>query len=311
MKLKITFLFIILGLLFFPSSLFAQQSVSLGVYPPILEIETDPPASVKANISIQNLSNQSGSYTIELAPFKDSGNLNGQTELTEANEVYKELFKKVQVQQSGHTIKEVTLSPGQKKDLNLHIGLPKGERIGDYYFSVLFISKSNVENLKNPSLGTRGGIALNVLLRVGPKQNIGGRITEFNAPGFVSKGPVEFNIKLLNTSETFTQAKGNIIIKNMFGQVIGQVDLLPVNVLANSQRLIPSKDSKELKDAIWNEKFLLGTYHADLTLALSEKGPILRKSVSFFAIPVEGILGIVISLAIVLVIIQRVRSKRQ
>lgn len=98
----------------------------------------------------------------------------------------------------------------------------------------------------------------------------------------------------------------------MFGQTIGKVDLLPVNILKNSQRIIPDPKETSFTDpkASWDEKFLLGFYTARVTIGLSEEGPIYNKTVSFLAIPIELIAGLLVSISIVGLIVKRVREKQ-
>ena len=80
---------------------------------------------------------------------------------------------------------------------------------------------------------------MNVLLTVGPKGKTNGILEDFSSPLFVDSGPVAFNVAVKNTSNHFIQPRGEIIIKNMFGQAIGKVSLLQVNILADSTRRMP------------------------------------------------------------------------
>src|SRR6185312_6850779 len=131
-----------------------------------------------------------------------------------------------------------------------------------------------------------GGISTNVLLSIGPSGKTTGNIEEFSAPIFTTGGPVPFSLKVSNTSKHFISPQGTILIKNMFGQTIGKVDLLPVNILSNTSRFLPSKNALDTH-AIWPEKFLLGPYSATLTLALSDQGPVYYRTIYFFALPIQ------------------------
>ncbi len=99
----------------------------------------------------------------------------------------------------------------------------------------------------------------------------------------------------------------------MFGQNIGKVSLLPVNILSNSQRIIPDTDFPQRKDlkptALWSEKFLIGPYTANLNLKLTDQGPVLSRSITFFAFPLTYIIAIFIIFIITVFIILRVKSK--
>ncbi|MEK9178745.1 MAG: hypothetical protein AAB801_03125, partial [Patescibacteria group bacterium] len=188
----------------------------------------------------------------------------------------------------------------------------KNETSSDYYFSVQFISKTSINPNESESYAA-GGIATNVLLSVGEKDLPKGRVIDFSAPFFVTKGPVSFKVKVENQSPFFITMEGQILIKNVFGQTIGNLELLPLNVLGSSQRFLGNKEgldkNLDVPIALWNEKFLLGIYTADLTVTLSEAGPILRDRHTFIAIPLEIILGFLITAAVVVFIYRRVKKR--
>lgn len=280
------------------------ESLSVGIDPPILQINAKAPALINSKITIQNESDQNVTYNIFLMPFKQNSEINGTVEFDKSLlPVYKNIFSKIQVSEENRTVTEVKLAPKQKKDLNLRIVIPKDEKPRDYYFSVLFISSALGGSETNSFTGSRAGIATNVLLSLGPKTSTTGNITEFSSPKFVTKGPVEFKVKLENTSSHYITITGNITVKNIFGQYVGNINLDSVNVLSNSSRTLGSPFIS------WDEKFLLGIYEAEVTIALSEEGPILNKSLTFFAFPIELVLGIIVILILITGIIRRVRKK--
>ncbi len=311
--LLITFLTLLTCNLLSPQHQAHAQAVNTGIYPPILLIDAEPPASINSDISIENKSDQNVTYGIYLVPFKASGENNGQPEYDpQLNKLYKNIFDKMQITSSDKVINQIELAPNQKKNLNLHIGIPKGEKAFDYYFSIVFISTPDDQQLNSSFSGAKGGVGTNVLLSIGPKGNPQGNIKKFEAPQFVTTGPINFKVLLENTGSNYFTPEGNIIVKNMFGQTIGEVETVPVNILSESERYIPSKGNvnKDIPTVTWNEKFLLGYYTAELNLKLSDKGPVFKKEIHFFAFPVEGILGIIISAIIVLGIIKRVKVKK-
>lgn len=289
------------------------QQINVGIYPPILQIDANPPASVNSEIAIENKSDQTATYTIYLVPFTSSSDNNGTPTYDESlKPVYKSIFDKIQILDSDRVVSQVTLAPKQKKALIMHIGIPEGEKAYDYYFSVLFINETDIKEANNSFSGARGGIGTNVLLSIGPKGNPEGRISEFSTKRFTTGGPVEFEVEVENTGQSYFSPVGSILVKNMFGQTIGQIEAVPVNILSKSKRLIPSEKNSDIENPrmIWNEKFLLGIYSAEVKFKLSEQGPIISKKTTFFAFPVEGIFGILIGIILLFLIIRRVRQKQ-
>lgn len=307
------------------------SSISLGVYPPIIQINATPPANVSADIQIQNQGEKSRDLNIIIKPFKAANSQNGELSYLFANDQFGTdplMLNRIKVIDENKKVNSITLAPKQEKKLKLNIDIPKGETPSDYYFSIVFVSrgepaevsKTQIESTLNASQNA-AGIATNVLLSIGPKTKAEGEITEFSVPLFLEKGPVEFNIKVRNQSNFFITPRGSILIKNMFGQTIGRVDLLPVNILAHSVRLIPGSDqfdAKELKidaksweaqKALWSEKLLLGPYTATLAIALTEDGPVLRETIYFIGFPILIIIGSFIAVILLLIIIKKLQKK--
>ncbi len=311
LKLKIIFCLFAICYLLFAAPVKAQE-ISVGIDPPIIQIETKTPARIKTPVTIQNASDQTVTYNIFLFSFKPGKSNNGQPEFdNNLSDDYKKIFSRIKILDENRSLTEITLAPKQKKELNLSISVSKDDVPKDYYFSVVFISQELDYTKENSSLGARAGIGTNILLAIGPKSLTQGHIEEFSAPKFVNSGPVKFKLNVANTSKHFVTIKGNLVIKNMLGQVVGNIDLVPVNILAESNRLIESSDNKNsLEPRVnWNEKFLLGIYKADLTLALSDEGPLLRKSLTFFAFPAQAIILILLAVALLIGVIRRARSK--
>ena len=313
LKSQIFFLVVSFCLLFVAVPNAAAQDFSLGVYPPIIQIDALSPSEISTPITIENLSTESVILSIQLRQFVPKASANGEIEyIREADQPHQRIFEKVKIKEGSSSRTQISLSPRQKKKLTLEINLPKNETSSDYYFSVQFISKTSINPNESESYAA-GGIATNVLLSVGEKDLPKGRVIDFSAPFFVTKGPVSFKVKVENQSPFFITMEGQILIKNVFGQTIGNLELLPLNVLGSSQRFLGNKEgldkNLDVPIALWNEKFLLGIYTADLTVTLSEAGPILRDRHTFIAIPLEIILGFLITAAVVVFIYRRVKKR--
>ena len=328
MKFKIFIcLFAYLLILAFAASSANAQGVDIGIYPPIFQIQAVPPSNIKLPLIIQNFGDSSLDLTISLKPFTASDTENGEITFLD-NPEYEDpyLLQRVRVFFEGVSIDSITLSPKQKRDLVLEFDIPSNEPKGEYYFSIIFSSKAQDLGTSTFS-GASASVASNVLLSIGPLGKTQGLIEEFSSPYFVTKGPVPFTIRVRNTSDHYITPKGDILIKNMFGQTVGKVNLLGANILSNNIRRIPDslqsgtvsdKDYEKIRlvveknkspVAVWPEKFLLGPYNATLTVSLSDEGPVFKRKIYFFAIPLEYSLGILAIIAIVAFIIVRVRKR--
>lgn len=330
--LSIFTLSFVFSFLLFPVPTAHAQGLSLGIEPPILQIEATPAASIEAPITIANEGDETVTLRVLLRPFTAAKSEDGIVEFLPEGKIDGPdplLFQKVQVLDSDRVIQSITLAPKQQKTLSLHIGIPKDQPLADYYFSVVFIADTQQFTDQSASTAT-GGIATNVLLSVGPKGKPQGFLEEFSVPFFLDRGPVPFTVRITNTGERVIAPQGQILITNMFGQTIGKVDLLPVNILVNTTRAIPDslqapvatpsatleqtranlpRTNGTVPVAFWPEEFLLGYYTATLTVAVSDTGPILTKAVHFIAIPLHLIIGALVTISILLLIYTRVRKK--
>lgn len=317
---KVFFVFtqaILLGFFFFANKkqVFASD-FALGVYPPILQVQATAPSIISKDITVVNASKDPENVSVVLKLFTASSSNNGQVlylpSSTNASPD-KDILKKVQILDGTTPINSLTLAPQQKKIVTIRIGLPKDEPGADYYFSVLFVGNNVVNTATNGSSIT-AGIAANVLLSIGPKDATHGILNDFSTPWFATSGPIPFSVSVSNTSRHFITPTGQILVRNMFGQLIGKIELAQVNILGNSTRFIPSRENTTVGKhpvALWNEKVLFGPYRANIVVSLSPEGPIFTRTIYFFVMPIEYIVGFFLGLAIVVIVVERVRKKMQ
>lgn len=303
------------------------QDVSIGVYPPIMQVDATAPAKPKADIFLENLTDKSVDISITYKPFTAANTNDGQIQIVDSFQNFPDpLFaNRILILDQEKAVKTINLAPKQGKKLSLELLIPANEQKGDYYFSVIFSTNLSSSTLANASQ-VQGGVSMNVLLSIGPKGQTQGYIKDFSTPLFVNSGPVPFKVNIVNTSDHFIAPTGNITIKNVFGQEIGKVDLLGVNILSKSERFIPdltqanpssdvyktiSKTIDKNVDpvAIWPEIFLIGPYQATLHINLGDNQTTLVRSITFFAFPITYIIGLILIIIIVIFIILRVKKK--
>lgn len=313
------------------------NSFDLSVSPQIFQVDLTPPAvaTAKQTITLENNSDNPLPLSITYRPFKPQGD-NGNIVYLKENERIgndPQILDKIIVSQNNKALDSVLLPPKTKKQLDLTVSVPSDEPPGDYYVSILFLENnaSSSAGVTSTLSNAIGGVAMNVLLSIGPKGKTTGKIEDFSTDFLKPEGPVSFKVTINNTSPHFIAPQAQIIITNMFGQKIGKIDLLPLNILAHSSRSLPSKeqfvlaansnptdnkqieaiqrtltDSKEAL-AVWPETFLLGPYKATLTVAFSDEGPLYVKSIYFLGVPIY-VLG-AFFVCLVLIVAIRARLK--
>ncbi|MBU4017171.1 hypothetical protein KKF69_06905 [Patescibacteria group bacterium] len=317
------------------------DGISISASPSLIKINAITPSDTKSPITIENRGNNAINIQILFKPFHSSKKENGEIVYLNNNEIpdiYKKIFNQIHVTDNGIITTNFELGPRQKKNLELQLIIPKNEPDSDYYFSVIFLARRNEltprsspeANEGEPSTQTdeansfpddenaqdqnfsviNAGIAINVLLSIGNKNNPQGTIEEFSAPSFLKSGPVEFTVRIKNIGSRSFAPKAIIFIKNIFGQIVGRVDIESDNILADSIRSltdIQTASSPSKQKIFWRENFLLGPYTATLNIAISDKGPVYNQSLIFLAIPIPLIIGIILSILMLLIIFLRVR----
>lgn len=340
-KLKIiyTFLFIyLLSCLFTP--LAKAEGLSLILSPSLLRVQLNPKSDYKTPITLINQGSDPVNIQIILKPFLPFGE-DGQIRYLPAGQIpgnYKKIFTHVRLTDQGITTSHFNLAPEQKKNLELQIDIPVDELVSDYsdyYFSIVFLaSPKPSEDAQVAPAGTddtdhnittlNAGIAANILLSVlsdkpqtsNPPPQIS--ILEFSAPFFLQSGPVNFSLRVKNSGNSVLSPDGYILIKNMYGQTIGKVEIAPANILGDSTRYLTDTNyasrsalasPNQLQKILWQENFLLGPYTATLSLKLPGQAQPITATIYFLALPVQLIFGIAITLILIIIITIRVRYR--
>ena len=348
-SLGISLLIILTSLFLIPySTPVSAQGIDLSVSPPIFQIELLPPANAKAEqqLTVENTGSEPLVLDLVFRAFESSTAENGTLSLLDSTKPIPgpnpRILERITILENGEPITRLRLAPGQQKKLDLQIIVPKDEPPADYYLTLIFLAQQTAGDDKESTTAiTTGGVGVNLLLSVGPQSQTSGILEEFSTPFFQEHGPVPFTVKLTNTSSHFIYPEGMITIKNMFGQTIEQIELLPVNILAHSTRALPSaeqfqflaeKDESRIRSqesgeddeegaldssfiipdsptAFWDEHFLLGPYTATLELALSDQGPLIVRKIHFIGFPLYLVIGFGVALIIVVFIRSRLKKR--
>lgn len=301
--MKKIFALLFLLILIAPNRAFAQE-VHLGVEPTLIQIDATPPASIEAPFIIRNLSESSIKLSYKLIPIEADNN--GQVKLlfNKEEDLSSVIKSRLNILSEDKVVSEIELRANETKELRLFLDVKKGDPVGDYYFSLVFLSGGKILDETSTS-AIPGGIAINTLVSIGPKVAATGEIQDFTTSKYLSSGPVPFSLLVRNTGKHLIQPRGFISVKNMFGKEVGKLELLPQYVLAEGSRyLIDSSQaspSSELDSlladlktenpiSIWKEKFLLGSYTATARITLEDNGAVVTKTIHFFAFPVQILL---------------------
>lgn len=301
MKLKLLQFFLVSILLYpityplQPTLAFAS-SFDIGIYPPLIQIRAKPKINVQTPITLENFSSESVDLNFQIKPFTASNKENGEITYLTKNQISleaKSIMENIKLLDNKEQIKTITLAPHQKRTFTLNLEIPEKVLQSDYYLSLIFQTMNKQSEKKTNSSTIQAGISTNLILTVGTINSAQVEITEFSTPFFLASGPVPFTVRIKNIGKNVFRPTGSILIKNMFGQLVGKVDLLPVNILANTTRVIPDavslfSDPKTYTNS-WKEKFIFGFYNATLIVS-TDNNHFINKNTYFLSFPLHYII---------------------
>lgn len=286
------------------------DTFSVGIYPPITKINAIPPVNTTSPIVIKNPTDKTEVLNITFRPFTQSDEENGQVRFLKSDELNLEdplIFQRIKITDQDKEVSSITLAPKEERKLKLSLDIPEGENVSDYYFSILFTSTSSALLEQKNTSQIESSIATNILLSIGKPQKPNIQISEFSTSLLKNKGPVEFKVKTQNLNKSFTSVHGFITIKDLFGHLVGRIELKNVNLLASGSRIIPSQN--EISTVTWKEKFLMGPYQANLTLVAGDNEKIINKTIFFIGTPLQFVATLCAIVLFLGLTIKRLKSR--
>ena len=199
---------------------------------------------------------------------------------------------------------EFELDDGQRARIPVTVSLPADAEPGGLYGSVL-VQTLAVEALAGDTAGTVPQSA--IIARVGTLFFItipgavehDGALQDFSTvpkESLYADGPIKFGILFSNDGSTHLAPYGELVIRNMFGEEVGNLVLEPWFVMPQSLRL---------REVTWNRELLMGRYTATVRINRSYEDIVDEISYSFWVLPWKPILG---GFAVIFLIIFIIRA---
>lgn len=234
------------------------QTLSLSIYPPLLEVMIQPGKSITQVYKFTNGGETDLAFTSKVVPFEPADELGnvklftsevkpGQNSTSEVVRRSSDFFS---FQNADLDLgQKFIVRAGQEKEIVLKIKVPRNAPEDDYYATLLFETIPGVFMGGQSATQAQAKIGTNVLLTVSKdgKPLKRAEIIEFRPENCIfslwkwcfldSFDKPHFVIRIKNTGRAFLKTIGTITTKGWFGQEY-QLDLLPENVLVNSARAI-------------------------------------------------------------------------
>jgi len=289
------------------------QSLSLGIYPPLLEVMIKPGKSITQVYKIINNGDVDLVLQSKIVPFEPADELGG-IQLLE-NQPQSLSLDWFSFQNADLNLgDQFVLKAQSDQQVVLKIKIPQNAPEDDYYLTLLF------ENQLEPLLSLSASqaqikIGANILLTISesgepPRK---AEIIEFKVQSAKLKvidsfTPPQFVLRIKNTGRSLFKPMGTITTTGWFGQKY-PLNLLPENILTKSIRKIGCENDEETKICRLKAKFLLGPYSAKVEFGLDKISNDYAAQVNFIALPIK-LFGVVFFIIIILVFIIKLGQNR-
>lgn len=197
-------------------------------------------------------------------------------------------------------IAQFTLNHGEKIILPVAIEIPANAVPGGLYGAVIITAEPKMATVQNSTnqIQVIPRLASLYFVRIKGDAAVAGSLKSFSGDKMIYDRPtVDFKLLYENTGTVFIAPTGKIVITNLIGRTVGQIDIPGFYVMPDSVR--------QLKNNFKNS-FMFGYYTAKLSLSRGYGSEIDSRSVGFWVLPWQLTLSILAGLIIFGWIIERI-----
>jgi hypothetical protein len=188
-------------------------------------------------------------------------------------------------------INNVTLQPGDRKEVKINLSVPGNASSGGYYGAVRW-APATEENDKSVALAASAGslFLIKVPGQITEKLSVESfSVTKDDKPGSLfSSGPLEVRTRFRNFGNIHVQPFGKILIKNTNGKILQEIEINHTDPRAS---VLPASIRK-FEDAI-KPKLPIGKYTAEGYFGYGASGELISAKKTFYVFPLPLIIAIV------------------
>jgi hypothetical protein len=267
---------------------------ALEIAPPLMNLTVDPGETLTANIKLRSVSNGQLLVTSQINDFVAAGEDGTPKILLDEEE--QEEPNPYSIKDWIDPLQEMLLEPKEVQDLKVTIHVPADASPGGYFGVVRFTAVP--PELEGTGVSLSASLGTLMLIRVSGDAKEGLEIEEFYATkdgeqsSLFESAPLQFVQRLKNTGNIHLQPRGQVIVKDMFGNPVTgvNINLPPRNVLPGSIR----KFEQPLDEGALGSKKLFGRYTAELTVTYGDSKQEVTSKITFWVIPYR-LIGILIA----------------
>lgn len=286
-KYLFTFLVVIFifYLLFFNlSEAHAQQSRTLTVVSPTVELSLNRGETAEGTVSLINESKETISISSSIYDFIVQSS-RGEPSLLPQNSPSKRFSAASWI---GVSPESFTLKPRQRQNISYYIQVPSDARPGGHYAALILKSQDAADfQGSGASLVTQMGSLFYLTVKGPVKEQL--KITSFFAHNFWEFGPVNIQTQIENLGDSYIKPIGTITVFDWLGRRIEMQSLKEGNIFPTVKR--------DYQNPV-GQKFMIGRFKAILSLIYGKpNNQVLTASLYFWVIPWKIILIAILTIA--------------
>ncbi len=258
------------------------------ITPPVFELKANPGDKISESISLFNNGSEDiviASSIENLKPIGDKGQVSIVNDQDEALPSLKDWI----TLDAG----AINLGKGETKNVKFDLSIPQNAEPGGHFASVMFTTTSN-----KPDPGTGSQLSQKVgsliFLTVAGSAREKASVVSFEALKKIlwKNQTVDFMLKVRNSGNVYVRPRGFLIINDIFGRKVSEIEIDGKNVLPTAIREIPLQ---------YNSKRLFGPYTATLSLVYGSTNQNINATTGFWVIPlIPTIIALVVLLILIL-----------
>lgn len=269
----------VISIIFFATSIQAQDAAGLTIIPPKLELFANPGDTINESIRLTNDSNLPQTFGIVVEDFRSTGE-EGQVVLEESGTESYSLQSWIKL-----STPAIVVQPGEEIVYPFSIIVPRDAEPGGHYASILF-QIGGTEIIPGVT-SVRSRIGALILLRTSGDVREDSQIENFSAPKFSQRGPIDISLRVKNNGTTHIRPNGTIIVTNIFGRKVAELPLSGYNVFPGAIRKM---------DTTWEKENLFGVYTATLVATYGQQNLPLTAVTTFTAASYVSLVILVVGL---------------
>lgn len=268
----------------------ADSGRGFTITPPVFELKANPGDNLSEVVSVFNSGSEDVSIASSIENLKPLGE-QGQVQVIGGSEEGLPSLKDWIKIEGG----SFNLAKGATKNVTFDLNIPGNAEPGGHFATILFGTTGTKTDSTGAQLSQKIGTL--VLLTVAGQARELAEVTKFSPAKnlYWDNRTINFDLKIANQGNVYIRPRGFLVITDIFGRQVAQIETDGKNILPGATRQIPLE---------FKSKRLFGPYTATLTLVYGATNQNLNYATGFWVIPWLSTL-IAVALLLSLIIFRR------